>query len=177
MLLFARGGRVPGNFPSGLVSAQHIVIFSLLIHGSFLVAIPAIAQRLVDDTDLPVHSAQILDPKSDRVTFTLHTSLKLPIGLEARIEPFDIGLYEYHSPSHQPFLVAPLPEYKVKGETDIIVTRNATKILNQTEFTNTLQTAVQQKRFVLSAKGSTIGHLGALKTPLTLKKDVELDGM
>ena len=29
--------------------------------GSFLVAIPAIAQRIVDDTNLPIHSAEILD--------------------------------------------------------------------------------------------------------------------
>ncbi|GLI81809.1 hypothetical protein PoHVEF18_010200 [Penicillium ochrochloron] len=29
----------------------------------------------------------------------------------------------------------------------------------------------------MSAKGSTVGHLGALKAPLTLDKDIELDGL
>lgn len=57
------------------------------------------------------------------------------------------------------------------------VTKNNTDILNEDQFIKTLTQAVYNKRFTMSAKGSTIGHLGALKTTLTLDKDVELDGI
>lgn len=57
------------------------------------------------------------------------------------------------------------------------VTKNNTDILNEDQFIKTLTQAVYNKKFKMSAKGSTVGHLGALKAPLTLDKDIELDGM
>lgn len=57
------------------------------------------------------------------------------------------------------------------------VTRHNTEILNEPQFVKTLTTAVYEKRFVMSAKGSTVGRLGALKAHLTLDKNIELNGM
>jgi hypothetical protein len=142
-----------------------------------LVAIPAIAQRIVNNTELPVHSAQILDPKASQVSFTLDTSLNIPLGLRLRTEPLDLSLFNRDVQPMQPYLTVSLPTYSLKGDTDMTVTKNNTDILNEDEFIKTLTQAVYNKRFTMSAKGSTVGHLGALKTPLTLDKDVELDGM
>lgn len=77
----------------------------------------------------------------------------------------------------QPYLTVSLPAYSLKGDRDMTVSKNNTDILNEDQFIKTLTQAVYNKRFTMSAKGSTVGHLGALKTPLTLDKDVELDGM
>lgn len=141
-----------------------------------MVAIPAIAQRIVNNTDLPVYSAQILDPKANQVLFTLDTSLNIPLGLRIRTEPLDLSFFNRDVQPMQLYLTVSLLAYSLKGDTDITVTKNNTDILNEDEFIKTLTQAVYNKRFTMSAKGLTVGYLGALKTPLTLDKDVELDG-
>jgi hypothetical protein len=145
-------------------------------NASFLVAVPAIAQRIVDNTNLPVYGAEILDPKPEEVSFTLRTSLKIPMGLRIHTDPLDLSLFNRDITPMEPYLTVGLPAYNLKGETDMTVTKNNTKILNHAQFIDTLTKAVYNKRFTLSAKGSTVGHLGALKAPLTLDKDIELDG-
>lgn len=70
----------------------------------------------------------------------------------------------------------PIDSYDLEGTTNISVTKNDADILSESEFIKTLTDAVYQKRFTMAAKGKTTGHLGALKTPLSLDKDVELDG-
>lgn len=144
---------------------------------SFLVVIPAIGQRIVDDTDLPIYGAEILDPKPDTISFALHTSLKVPGGLRIHTDPLDLSLFDKDSGPKEPYLSVSLPAYNLKGTTDMIITQNNTKILNKSKFIDTLISAVYNERFTLSAKGSTVGHLGKLKAPLTLHKNVELEGM
>lgn len=46
----------------------------LIVDLAFPVVVLAIAQRMVDDTKLPIYSAEILDQKPDIVTFRLHIS-------------------------------------------------------------------------------------------------------
>lgn len=160
-----------------LESTRIYIVIYLLTQYSFLVAVPAIAQRIVDDTALPVYSAEILDPKPGEVSFSLHTSLKVPTGLSIHTDSLNLSLFDREVRPIEPYLTVKLPAYDLKGKTDLIVTQNNTAILSQSKFVDTLKTAVYKKRFTLSAKGSTVGHLGALKAPLTLEKDIELDGM
>lgn len=142
-----------------------------------MIIIPAVGQRIVDQTNLPIHAAEILDPKPESVTFTLHTSLAVPMGLRIRIDPLTLTLFNRDVTPMQPYLKVPLPSYNLKGTTSISVTRNDSQILNEPQFVTALTRAVYQRRFVLSAKGSTMGHLGALSAHLKLDKDVELNGM
>lgn len=177
MLLSDSEHYLPSYIPSGLVS-HFLVHLKATTHAySFLVAIPAIAQRIVDDTDLPLHSASILNPKLDKVSFSLHTSLKVPAGLQIHIDPLTLSAFRRDVTPIDPYLAVPLPPYDLKGTTEIKVTRNDTDILNQRDFVRTLSDAVYNKRFIMSAKGKTVGHLGALKAPLKLNKDLDLAGM
>lgn len=144
---------------------------------SFLIIIPAIAQLIVEKTSLPVHSAAILDPKPDRVSFSLHTSLSIPAGIKVHIDPINLTLFIRDEPPIEPYLRIPLHGQDLAGTTDITVTRNDTKILDKPDFIQVLTHAVYQKSIIMSAKGSTMGHLGALDAPLTLNKDIELAGM
>ncbi|KAJ5688519.1 hypothetical protein N7462_002911 [Penicillium macrosclerotiorum] len=146
-----------------------VIFLAIFLPVFFLVAVPAIAQRIVNDTNLPVYSAQILDPKTNQVSFTLHTSLNVPLGLRIHTDPMNLSLFNRNTKPMEPYLVVALPAYSLKGNTNMSVTRNNTDILNQSEFMKVLTDAVYNKKFVMSAKGSTVGHLGALKTPLTLK--------
>ncbi|KAJ5718842.1 uncharacterized protein N7483_009924 [Penicillium malachiteum] len=147
------------------------------IFRSFLVAIPAIAQRVVDDTDLPIYSAEILDPTPSSVSFVLHTSLKIPLGLRIRINAFNLSLFNRDVQPMTPYITVKLPSYSLKGHTAMTIEQHNTLILNESQFLDTLTDAVYQERFTMSAKGSTVGHLGALNAPLTLNKDIELNGL
>ncbi|KAJ5718951.1 hypothetical protein N7493_007406 [Penicillium malachiteum] len=143
----------------------------------FLVAIPAIAQRIVDNTSLPIYSAEILDPTPSSVSFVLHTSLKIPLGLRIRTNAFNLSLFNRGVHPFTPYITVGLPSYSLKGRTAMTIEQNNTLILNETRFLDTLTDAVYQERFTMSAKGSTVGHLGALKAPLTLNKNIELNGL
>jgi hypothetical protein len=144
---------------------------------SFLVAIPAIAQRLVEDTSLPVYGAHITNPKPGALTFTLDTGLAVPLGLSVRLDPFRLDLFNRDSDPEITYLAVQVPEYKIKGKTNLTVTSENTPVLDEDEFVKALTKAVYSKRFTLSALGKTTGHLGALKAGIKLDKDVELDGM
>lgn len=143
---------------------------------SFLVIIPAIAQRLVSDADIPVHSVEVLNPTSDNITFSLHASLKVPLGLSVRIDPFNLSLFNREVKPMTPYVTVPLGKIKLKGQSAISLTNQTTSIQNMEEFTNFLTKAVYSKRFTLSAYGKTTAHLGKIKVPLKLDKDLELDG-
>ena len=99
------------------------------------------------------------------------------MGLRIHTDAFNLSLFNRVVSPMQPYLKVELPSYSLKGDTKMTITRNDTSILNQSQFIDTLTQAVYQKKFTMSAKGSTVGHLGALNTPLTLDKDVELDGI
>ncbi|KAL4747227.1 hypothetical protein BDW72DRAFT_206646 [Aspergillus terricola var. indicus] len=153
------------------------IFLAIFLPVFFLVAIPAIAQRIVEDTSLPVYGAHITDPKPDAVTFTLDTGLSVPLGLSVRLEPFTLDLFNRDSDPETTYLAVPVPEYKIKGKTNLTVTSENTPVLDEDEFVKSLTKAVYSKRFTLSALGKTTGHLGAIKAGITLDKDVELDGL
>ncbi|KAL2861202.1 DUF3712 domain-containing protein [Aspergillus lucknowensis] len=154
-----------------------MVFLAIFLPVFFLVAIPAIAQRIVDDTNLPVYAAHITDPKPDAVTFTLDTGLTIPLGLSVRLDQFDLNLFNRDSDPEITYLTVSVPEYTVKGKTNISVSSEDTPVIDEDEFVKALTKAVYSKRFTLSAIGKTTGHLGALKAGITLDKDVELDGL
>ncbi|KAI9925892.1 hypothetical protein MW887_005698 [Aspergillus wentii] len=146
-------------------------------HVIFVFIVPAIAQRIVDDTSLPVYAAGILDPTPDTITFSINTSLSIPAGLSVRTEPFTLSLFNRDVHPIQPWIDVGLPEYNLKGKTPMSIIQKDTKIISHAQFVETITRAAYSKQFTLSAKGSTVGHLGALKAGLTLDKDIELDGL
>ena len=148
----------------------------MLIAYRFVYIIPAIAQKILNDADLPIYAARILDPTPDTVSFSIDTSLKIPAGLSVRIDPFSLSLFNREAKPMVPVLDLSVDSYKLKGTTNISIITNNTAVLDRAQFIQTLTKAVYSKRFTLSAKGSTTGHLGALKAGVTLDKDVELDG-
>lgn len=123
-----------------------------------------------------MYSAQILNPNVDQFTFILHASLEVPRGLRIRTDPLNLSLFNRDVTPIEPYLTVALPAYSLRGKTDLSITRNFTDIRNMKQFVNTLASAVYNKNFTIAAKGSTNGHLGAIKTPLTVDKDIELKG-
>lgn len=144
---------------------------------SFLVILPAIAQRLVDDANIPIHSAEIIRPTPDSITFSLAASLKVPLGLSVTVDKFDLELFDREKKPRTPYVTVPLGPVTLKGNSALNISNQTTTIQNEDEFTKFLAKAVYSKNFTLSAYGKTTAHLGKLKVPLTLNKDIELAGM
>ncbi|KNG87591.1 hypothetical protein ANOM_005441 [Aspergillus nomiae NRRL 13137] len=154
-----------------------VIFLAIFLPLLFVYIIPAIAQKILNDADLPIYAARILDPMPDTVSFSIDTSLKIPAGLSVRIDPFSLSLFNREAKPMVPVIDLSVDSYKLKGTTNISITTNNTEVLDRAQFIQTLTKAVYSKRFTLSAKGSTTGHLGALKAGVTLDKDVELDGL
>jgi hypothetical protein len=140
------------------------------------VILPAIAQRLVDDADLPIRSARIMNPTPDSVVYSLVSSLKIPAGVAVDLKPITLSLYTNETGPTQPYIKVDLPEYHLSGETTISISNQSVTIIDQTQFRKFLATAVNSKEFTLSASGSTAAYLGILKVPITLNKNVKLGG-
>ena len=93
-----------------------------------------------------------------------------------RIDPFTLSLFNRDVKPITPFIDVSLQGYNLKGTTKMSISSNNTAVLDREQFVHALTKAVYSKQFILSAKGSTLGHLGALKAGVTLDKDVELAG-
>ena len=139
--------------------------------------LPAIAQRLVDDASIPIHSVQVLDPTPNVITFSLSASLNVPLGLAVRIDSFNLSLFDREVKPRTPYVTVPLEGLHLKGKSAITISNKTIQIQNEDQFTKFLANAVYSKKFTLSAYGKTTAHLGKLKIPLTLDKDVELNGL
>ncbi|KAL4894994.1 hypothetical protein BDV59DRAFT_211855 [Aspergillus ambiguus] len=154
-----------------------IVFLAIFLPIFFIYIIPAIAQRIVDDTSLPVYSANIIDPTPDTITFSIDTALTVPAGLKVKTNPIALHLFNRAVKPMVTYLTVNLPSYTLNGHTKMHVTQTDTKIQDMDQWVDALNTAVYNKEFTLSAKGSTVAHLGALKAGLTLDKDVTLAGL
>lgn len=141
-----------------------------------MLIVPAIAQRLVDNTKLPITSATLTNPTPDGITFSLVANLALPGGIGVDLKPMTLGLYTNTTGPTDPYLKVSLPEYHLKGKSVLSVTNDTAKILNQTQFEDFLSIAVNSVNFSMSAYGKTDAYIGAIKIPLTLDKKVEMPG-
>lgn len=147
------------------------------IPSSFLVILPAIAQRLVDDANIPIKSAEVLRPTPNSITFSLSATLNVPLGLTVKVDRFKLSLFNREVKPWKPYITVPLGPLSLKGESTLSVSEQTTTIQDEDEFNKFLSKAVYSKKFTLSAYGKATAHLGKLKIPLTLNKDIELNGM
>lgn len=143
---------------------------------SFLVIFPAIAQRLVDDADLPIYAASIMSPTPDSVVYSLNSSLKIPAGVTVNLKPVTLSLFTKATGPKVPYIQVTLPEYHLKGNTSVSIVNQTATILDQTQFRSFLADAVKSKVFTMSAAGSTVAYLGALKAGIKLNKNIDLTG-
>jgi hypothetical protein len=131
---------------------------------------------MVEDSDLPIHSAMLMNPTPTTIQYSLTASLKVPPPFTVRLEPITLNLYQAGGDPETPYTQIRLPEYRLKGNSTISVENQVVEILDVAQFTEFLDSAVNHEKFSLAAKGSTTAHLGALKAKLTLDKVLEQSG-
>ncbi|GES56847.1 hypothetical protein ATEIFO6365_0001005300 [Aspergillus terreus] len=151
-----------------------VVFLAIFLPVFFLVILPAIAQRLVDDAAIPIQSAEVLRPTPNTITFSLAATINVPLGLGVSVDKFNLSLFDRDVKPRKPYVTAELGPVYLKGKSHLTISNQTVEVLDEEELTKFLSKAVYSKNFTMSAYGKTTAHLGKLKVPLTLDKDVEL---
>ncbi|PLB53419.1 hypothetical protein P170DRAFT_445175 [Aspergillus steynii IBT 23096] len=152
-----------------LFSIIFLIIFLPIF---FLLIIPAIAQRVVDNSTLLLVKADIMQPRPESVQMTIVSALKLPLGVPVRIDPMTLDLFNRASPSDNgTWGQMHLKDYVISGNTTLGVDKQFTP-LNVTEWTQYVHNTVFMKHAPLSARGKTTAYLGQIKNHVTMNKDI-----
>ncbi|KAK6815617.1 hypothetical protein PG987_016621 [Apiospora arundinis] len=155
-----------------------IIFLAIMLPVLFLKIIPALAQRIVDDTDLPIKNATLKAVSSDLIKVSLTTSLNVPKGLTVGLDEFSLYMYNPRTPGgFFPYLSLEMKGLSLSDDTDISVTDQMLRVSNHTELDWWLNRTFVDKTTELSVKGDTTAHLGALKMGIHLGKTVELAGL
>ncbi|CAI6090577.1 unnamed protein product [Clonostachys chloroleuca] len=154
-----------------------IVLLAIGLPVLFLKIIPALAQRIIDDTDLPIYSATLKALTNDSVLIGLRTALDVPLGLTVGLDPVELWLYNADSEGFNPYTMVRLDEQKVKGHTEISVHDNTVGVSDRDELDKWLTGMLNNKEAEISVKGNTTAHLGALHFGVNLKKTVKVKAL
>ncbi|KAI9040718.1 DUF3712 domain-containing protein [Aspergillus affinis] len=142
-----------------------------LTNNSFLLIIPAIAQRVVDNSTLLLVKADVMHPRPESVQLTIESALKLPLGVPVRIDPMTLSLFNRASPGNGTWGKLYLKDYTISGNTTLGVDKQFTP-LNVAEWTQYVHNVVFMKHGPLSVWGKTTAYLGQIKNHITMDKDI-----
>jgi hypothetical protein len=117
-----------------------------------------------------------MNPTPTSVVYSLLASLKVPAGITVDLKPLQLSLFTAETGPSDPYIKVDLPEYHLKGKTNLTIVNQTATILDQPQFEKFLASAVSSEEFTMSAAGSTTAYLGKLKAPLKLNKNVKLAG-
>ena len=144
------------------------------VNPRFLEIVPALAQLIVDKTDLPISSATLKALSDDEVIIGLSTSLTVPGGLTVKLDPIDLFLHNKFTPGFVPYTMVSLDGQTVKGKTDISVENMTVGVGDRDELNKWLNLMLFEEETDISVKGNTTAHLGALNFNVKLEKTVRV---
>lgn len=139
---------------------------------SFLVAIPAISQLVVNKSDLLLVNAAIKQPKPDSFILTLQSALDLKIALPVRIEPITLNLYVHDLGAQNYWGDITIPGQTIKGNTTLGVANHFETIHNMSTWNQYVHDVVFEKEAGLSVHGATNSYLGVLKSHVVMDKTI-----
>ncbi|KAI1842439.1 hypothetical protein JX265_010402 [Neoarthrinium moseri] len=150
--------------------ALTIIILAILLPLFFLVILPAIVQRIVDNQGLPVNGGSFLTLSPTQMMVSLSTSLNTP--LPADIDATTLYLYNHGTASFSPFGSLILPASHVNHDTEILIVNQTVTVTNQTELEYWLNHVFDDPTVELSVRGDATVHLGALHSNAHIDKTV-----
>ncbi|KGO69854.1 Protein of unknown function DUF3712 [Penicillium italicum] len=150
----------------------NVIFLAIFLPVFFLVAIPAIAQLVVNKSDLRIVNAEVMHPTADTVRMTLEAKVNLKLALGVRLDPVVFYTFVRSTGHKNAYAGIEIPGQTIKGNYSLGVTDQLTPILNMTSWETFVSQAVIQKETALSLYGATTGYLGVLKNHIILDKDV-----
>ncbi|KAJ5951618.1 uncharacterized protein N7479_010031 [Penicillium vulpinum] len=150
----------------------NVIFLAIFLPVFFLVAIPAIAQLVVNKSDIRIVNAEVMHPTADTVRMTLETKVNLKLALGVRLDPVVFYTFVRSSGHENAYAGIEIPGQTIKGNYSLGVTDQLTPILNMTSWETFVSQVVHQKGTALSLYGKTTGYLGVLKSHIILDKYV-----
>lgn len=117
-----------------------------------------------------------MDPTPDSVMMDIKSAISLPIALPVRINTFQMSLLVRDMPENNTYANVLIPKSLIDGRT-FLPNADPPTPLNLPVWRQFVHNAMFQKTVMLSVHGSTMQHLGALHSVVTMDKDVPLQGM
>ncbi|KAI1643075.1 uncharacterized protein F4817DRAFT_272179 [Daldinia loculata] len=151
------------------------ILLAILLPILFLVIIPAIVQRILDNQTMPVTGGAFVAITPEKLNISITTSLDTP--LPADIDPVTLFMYNHETPAFSPFANITLPPLHIDGETEIVLTDQTVTITNETELITWFGNVFDQPKVALSTRGDSKIHLGALHSNGHIDKTVEVDSL
>jgi hypothetical protein len=142
----------------------------------FLVIFPVIAQKLVDQQTLTLHSAQLLHPAPGQMTFVLNSSITVPKPFTVVLDKMNLSLFVRDHKPQQPYVYLELPQNKLHGNASIYLAPQRANIVDKDQWLAFLNESMYSEELTLAAKGSSMGHFGKIKSKIKLDKDVKIKG-
>ncbi|OTA84162.1 hypothetical protein M434DRAFT_83463 [Hypoxylon sp. CO27-5] len=152
-----------------------LAIFLPILYNRFLVIIPAIVQRILDNQTMPVTGGSFVAVSPTQLNVSITTSLDTP--LPADIDPTTLFMYNKNTPDFSPFVNVTLPKLHVDGDTEISVQAQTVTITNETELISWFANVFDQPTVTLSTRGDSKVHLGALHCNGHIDKTVEVNSL
>ncbi|KAK6220859.1 hypothetical protein LQW54_001778 [Pestalotiopsis sp. IQ-011] len=152
-----------------------IILLAILLPILFLVILPAIVQRIVNNQSLPVNGGAFLAMSPTQMKVSLNTSLDTP--LPANLDPLTLQLYNAETPDYSPFISLDLPGVHIDGNTNIIVTDQLVTIMNQTELEYWFNNVFDDAKTSMSVRGDATVRLGALHSKAHIDKTIEVESL
>lgn len=134
--------------------------------------LPSVSQRVVNNSNLVLVDASVMQPRPDSVILTMQSALKLPIGLPVRIDPITLDLFNRGESGNSTFAKLYLNGTTISGNTTLGVTSQFTP-LNVDQWTKYVRGVVFEEHAPLSLKGTTMSYLGKLKSRVTMDKTIK----
>ncbi|KAH6659311.1 hypothetical protein BKA67DRAFT_544101 [Truncatella angustata] len=155
--------------------AAAIILLAILLPILFLVILPAIVQRIVNNQSLPVNGGAFLALSPTEMMVSLDTSLDTP--LPASLDPTTLFLYNHETIDFSPFLNVTLPAVHINGNTDVTVVNQTVTITNQTELEYWFNNIFDDATTDLSVRGDSTVRLGALHSNAHIDKTLEVSSL
>ncbi|KAI1847931.1 hypothetical protein JX266_006044 [Neoarthrinium moseri] len=154
-----------------------IVFLAIFLPLLFLKIVPALAQAIVNRTDLPIYYASLKAISDSQVLVGLQTALDVPAGLTVSLDGFKLFLYNADTNPFSPYTSVVLPRQSVSGHTVLSIDNQIVNIGNRSEINKWLERTLYNKTTDISVRADTMAHLGALKAPIHLDKTVTINGL
>ncbi|KAJ5552740.1 hypothetical protein N7494_002118 [Penicillium frequentans] len=150
----------------------NVIFLAIFLPIFFLVVIPAIAQLVLNKSDLVLVNATVNQPKPDSVIMTLETKVDLKLAIPARIENLTLALFERAYGANDAYASITIPGQTIKGNHSMGVTDQYTPLQNMTAWEDFVHQVVFEKEASLAIAGQTNAYLGVLKSHVNLNKNI-----
>lgn len=156
-----------------------IVIVVLAVCLILLVAIPKIAQKKLDHSELQVDGISVTNTRSETYLMGINSTIRSSGGVSAKIAPFRAEMYLEDLEPHTPFVLLDFPETTSAELQTVNVTDKRIEIPNMEAFTTFNTMLLGQESVRVTIKGDTTVRVSgvARNYGVTFKKTITLTGL